>query len=149
MLKKILSPIAYVAFLALTLLVILGFTYVVTETIARLTLLWLIVTMSVILFIVGSFFYWFGNYVMAKLENLHKPKIADHFRQSSICYLIACYLLIVYIPFQMPVVHGEYPEGVYTPLNYYIYSILFLSVSIWAIFVNGVFLYKRRKANII
>ena len=147
MLKKILSPIVYVAFFALTLINIFGLNYLIAETITGSSFGWQMITLFILILTIGTFFYWFGSYIMVKLEKLHKPKIADHFRQSIIYYLIVFYLLIIHLPFRMP--HVQDAVGVrYTPFEYYLYLILLVLISIWAIFVNGIFLYKRNKENI-
>lgn len=80
---------------------------------------------------------------MQRLEQVRKPTRRDHFRQSGICYVIIL-LLIVSIFFLLPQVYGA--DGVaYTPDLYYVNAMILGGITLWAIFVNALFLYIRRK----
>ena len=147
MLKKILSPIVYAAFLSLALLIIYGGTYFVTEFIVR-SSRFVELTMVSLILIIGTFLFWSANHVMQALEKLHKPKIADHLRQSCVYYL-ALILSIAYTLFVLPKITVQDADGTrLTPPSYYWNMVFLIAIFVWAIFINGIFLYKHRKANI-
>lgn len=145
MLKKILSPIVYTAFLPLALLIIYGTTFFVTEFLLNSSRFVELVMVSLIL-VVGTFLFWISNYVMQTLEKLHKPKIADHLRQASVYYLILV-LSIIYTSFLLPE-SQDAAGNRFVRSSYYWNMVYLMAIFVWAIFINGVFLYKHRKENI-
>lgn len=122
------SPIIYLTFIA-PLLYILPIVPALFETNNFSTLL-----ISIIL--VGAPLFWLANMGMARIEKLLKPKVLDHFRQSGVFYFIALYVLVHYLRY-----------GYYGTLND-AYFLPILTISIVAIITNGLFLYKRYRANI-
>lgn len=137
MLKKIISPILYATFLVP---VILGTIFIVaslesTVGLSRIILVGL-PEAFLSLVIIGSPLFWLANKLMTGFEKLLKPNSLDHFRQSSLYYLASLYALTSLVR------HGYY-GGLGEA-----YMLMALAISVWAIIVNAVFLYKRRKANI-
>ncbi len=138
MLKKILSPIVYAAFLAFGFFldtIVLAIIQMELEVALVGTILLLIVFI-----IVSTLLFWLGNGLIFRLEKLHKPKIADHFRQSIVSYIAIIIVLIGILQVQSQT--GSSPSQLIKA------GIIAIAVSVWAIFVNGVFLYKRRETNI-
>ncbi len=84
--------------------------------------------------------FYLANFVVQKIEHLKKPNIIDHFRQSSIFYIIFFYTgtksLLWYI---------KYPIST-CKTDCHGYFIIFLSVFIplSAIIINGYYLYKLK-----
>lgn len=136
-LKKIISPILYTAFLVP---VFIGTFYVFIGLSSIIGLSRFILRGLpegfISLIVIGSLFFWLANKLMARLEKLLKPNTIDHLRQSSLYYLVAVYALVSLIR------HGYY-GGLGEA-----YMLMTLAISVWAIIVNAVFLYKRRKTNI-
>ncbi|MFA6024220.1 MAG: hypothetical protein WC777_03325 [Candidatus Gracilibacteria bacterium] len=83
--------------------------------------------------VIGSLLFWLANKLMAELEKLRKPNSLDHFRQSSFYYVASIYASTYLIQ------HGYY-GGLSEA-----YMLIALAISVWAIIINTVFLYKRHK----
>lgn len=144
MVKKIVLPIIYALFVALVLFfdtVVLAIIQMELEVavIGTIILCILFVGVSILLF-------WLANKVMLQLEKLHRPKIVDHFRQSSICYLVLI-LAIIYTLFLLPEAQDANGNRFVRPGYYWGMGYL-MTILVWAIFINGIFLYKRHKAKI-
>jgi len=137
--KKILSPVVYAAFLALVFFldtVVLAIIQMELEVQLAGTIFLLILFAAV-----STLLFWLSNKLMSRLEKLNKPKIADHFRQSSVCYLAIVVILFEIIRIQA--------QTAFNPSSQLIKAVIIaLAISIWAIVVNGIFLYTHREANI-
>ena len=74
-----------------------------------------------------------ANFVMRSIEGRKRPKIIDHFRQSSICYTVPFVLVILILS---PVLNRCFPgcAGMV-----FIYA--FITVSFYAILINAIFLF--------
>lgn len=51
---------------------------------------WWIKTMSLVLLFLIPLIFWLVNKVLTKLENLTKPTVGDHYRQSALLYALIC-----------------------------------------------------------
>lgn len=134
--KKIISPILYVAFLVPVFVSTIFIVASLDSTIglSRIILVGALeACLSIV--VIGSLLFWLANGLMTRLEKLLKPNSLDHFRQSSLFYLVLLYVFISLIRYGF---YGGLGEA---------YMLLELAISIWAIFVNAVFLYTRRKAD--
>lgn len=135
--KKIISPILYVAFFVP---VLISTIVVVASLESTVGLSSFILTglpeLFISLIVIGSLLFWLANKLMTGLEKLLKPSILDHLRQSSLYYLAALYALASLIR-----------TGYYGGLGE-AYMLTGLAISVWAVIVNIIFLYKRRKAKI-
>lgn len=137
MFKKIISPILYAAFLVP---VLIGTIFIVASLESTIGLSSIILVgapeafLSIV--VIGSLIFWLANKLMTGLEKPLKPNSLDHFRQSGLYYLASLYALTSLVR------HGYY-GGLGEA-----YMLIALVISVWAIIINAVFLYKRRKANI-
>ncbi|KKQ39918.1 MAG: hypothetical protein US58_C0025G0002 [Candidatus Magasanikbacteria bacterium GW2011_GWA2_37_8] len=86
-----------------------------------------------------------GNFLIQKIESNKHPKLADHFRLSSLYYII-----FLFSSFSSFLWYKQYPISE-CKTNCHGYAIIALSVLIplVAILVNGFYLYQRRDNNII
>jgi hypothetical protein len=136
-LKKIISPILYAAFLVP---VLIGTVAVVASLESTIWLSRFILVglpeAFISLIVIGALLFWLANKLMTGLEKLRKPNNLDHLRQSSLYYFAVLYTLI---SLMRSGYHGGLGEA---------YMLMGLAISVWAIIVNQIFLYKRRKANI-
>lgn len=135
MFKKIVSPILYVVFLFPLFMGIIAIISTIENTIGFLFDMTGFVELPILIIVLGTALFWLANKLMTELEKPLKPSNLDHLRQSSLYYIVALYALVSLIRSGY---HGGLREG----------SILMiLVISIWAIIINIVFLYKRRKTN--
>lgn len=132
MTKKIISPILYVFSLALTLFVFILIVYFLDQHFANDTGL---ISVSAMIFFIGTSIFWLMNCFMAKLENLKNPKPIDHFRQSGVFYTLLPFviynLIMLFSEFRGCVMYGEL-------------AVIFV-LSVWAIIINAVYLFLIRK----
>lgn len=136
MIRKIVSPIIYLAFLAPLFLGIILIVAIIENTIGFLFDMNGFVELPTLILILGTILFWLANKLMVNLEKLLKPENIDHFRQSSFYYLG---LLYAFISLLRSGYHGGLGEA---------YALLVLAISVWAIIINAIFLHKQRKANI-
>lgn len=96
---------------------------------------------SIVLFILVAIpLLYLGNYLIQKIDHLNHPGITDHFRQSSLYYLIFIYLSIQFFPFPWHIECQSDCHGLGI-------GALLLFIPLLAIIINGFCLYQRRKAN--
>ena len=136
MIRKIVSPIIYIAFLVPLFLGIILIVATVENTIGFLFDMNGFVELPILILILGTILFWIANKLMVGLEKLLKPENIDHFRQSSFYYLG---LLYAFISLLRSGYHGGLGEA---------YILLVVAISAWAIIINAIFLYRRRKTNI-
>ena len=89
--KKINSPIVYWVFSYVAYMLsffamafydnVFGFNKILFERTGALEL-------GIIVFIISVAVFWFANKIIQSIENLKKPTIKDHFRQSAILYVL-------------------------------------------------------------
>lgn len=138
MFKKIISPIIYTAFIPVTFVGVVGIINVIVPIFVSSLKSTFIFVMPPVIIIFGTFLYWTANKLIAKLEKPYTPKIADHFRQSGLPYLI--FFSILSGTLQAWYGGFHHPRFIY-------FTAIALLVSILAIFINAIFLYKHRQAN--
>ena len=138
MLMKLITPIIYVAFLILMTGIAVGI-----EAIARTVgilgeykgiidlPIFIVFFCSIIVF--GIPLFWLANLLNQRLEKLNNPSTLDHFRQSLFFYLIVIYSLISWIA---QGAGNNEEDG---------YLLMWIGISIVAIVMNYLFLFKRRK----
>ncbi|MDH5597340.1 MAG: hypothetical protein OEY44_04490 [Candidatus Peregrinibacteria bacterium] len=85
---------------------------------------------------IGTAVLWPLNYFIVWAEHLVKPKLGDHFQLSALYYLLSIYLATI---FPVTGFYGGLTET---------YMLMTLAISVWAIIINAIFLYRRRKLNI-
>lgn len=83
----------------------------------------------------GTPILWFVNYFIAWSEHLIKPRLRDHFQLSAFYYLTSIYYGLTFLKYGY---HGGLGEA---------YGVLILAISIWAIVINAMFLYRRIKSK--
>lgn len=145
MVRKIISPIIY--FTALLLSIFLGIMIdsllnpVITDgDIGYGMSLLPGIELPHIVGLIAIVFFILATIVISRIEKLTKPKIKDHFRQSSIFYAFVPFLVVILI-----IMHREYRYSITWAV-----SIVFLGLFLLAIFINGVYLYLlKNKVNII
>jgi len=89
------------------------------------------IELSIILLTIGTFVFLLGNRGISQFEQLRHPSRMDHFRQSSIHYLIALYCIISLFS-----IGGTGSLG-----GAYLFMIAVTSV--WAIVINAFYLYRE------
>ena len=134
--NKIISPILFVVFL-----VPLFFGSVLMVTTVEYTIGFLFdmsgaIELLIIILTLGTGLFWFANTLMVEREKLSKPRSLDHFRQSSLYYL-PVFNAIIYV--SQHGIQGGLLEG---------YILVLAVISVWAITINVIFLYRRYKASI-
>ena len=85
---------------------------------------------------VGIPLFWLTNLLIQKLEKLINPSTLDHLRQSLFFYLIVIYSLVSWIARGA----GNNEEDGYL--------LMWIGISIVAIVMNYLFLFRRRKASL-
>lgn len=136
MLKKIISPIIYVSFLVPLFIGIILIVATIENTIGFLFDMNGFIELPILILTLGTLLFWIANKLMAGLEKLLKPESLDHFRQSILYYLATLYGVISLLR-----------SGYYGGLGE-AYMLMVIAISLWAIIVNAIYIYKRRKANI-
>lgn len=103
--KKLLSPIVYAIFLPLALFCTLFLStwqirVPVRDGVSSIPLLpfGFLLNFLLLFIIVLPVIFWLANLTMYKIERLENPKISDHFRQSSLYYLLMLVLIFVLWP---------------------------------------------------
>jgi hypothetical protein len=94
-----------------------------------------IITFCSGIIIFGIPLFWLANVLMQSIEKLHSPKIYDYLRQSIFLFLIIIYSASTWITRGFS---GNEEDG---------YLLLWLGISLVAIAINYIFLFRRRKAN--
>ena len=134
MVNKIISPILYVVFpvplLFGSVLIFATVEYTIGLS-GAIELLMLIIFLTLV-----ARLFWFANTLMVEREKLSKPRSLDHFRQSSLYYL-PVFNAIIYV--SQHGIQGGLLEG---------YILVLAVISVWAITINVIFLYRRYKASI-
>lgn len=132
--KKIMSPLIYATFLALTFFLNTAVLAIIqmeleVELIGTIILLTLFTGITTLIF-------WSSNKLLIKLEKLKIPKPTDHFRQSIIHYLITILIFSLLLKYGSNS-SAQFIKGL----------IIFLSISLWGVLVNGIFLYRVHNKN--
>ena len=132
------APIIYAASLVPIIIILISIlSYVENKYFGFLFGLAGIVEVIIVIATFGTLILWLANDIISGLEKLHKPSISDHVRQSIIFYLI---VLLTLLNFFSKGYNGGLHEGM---------LLISLLISGWAIILNAIFLYRRRrKANI-
>jgi len=84
--------------------------------------------------IFGIPLFWLANALMQSIEKLQSPRIYDHLRQSIFHFLIIIYSSSIWISRGF---RGNEEDG---------YLLLWLGISLIAIAINYIFLFRKRKA---
>ena len=84
--------------------------------------------------IFGIPLFWLANALMQSIEKLQNPRIYDHLRQSVFHFLIIIYSSSIWISRGFS---GNEEDG---------YLLLWLGISLIAIVINYIFLFRKRKA---
>jgi hypothetical protein len=95
----------------------------------------LIITFLSGIIIFGIPLFWLANALMQSIEKLHSPSIYDYLRQSIFLFIIIAYCTSTWIAHGFS---GNEEDG---------YLLLWLGISLVAIVINYIFLFRRRKAN--
>jgi len=135
MIKKILSPIIYIVFLVPFLIGTIWIITTVERTTGFLFDMSGFVELSFLILTLGTLLFWLANCAMAGFEKLLNPTSLDHFRQASLYYLIVVCTLTSLLRYGY---HGGLGEA---------FLLMYLLISIWAIIINAIFLYRRYKVN--
>ena len=136
MVNKIISPILYVVFL-----IPLFFGSVLIVTTVEHTIGFLFdmsgaIELLIIILTLGTRLFWFANTLMVEREKLSKPRSLDHFRQSGLYYLA---MFCAVFSLSRSGFYGGLGEGL---------VLLSIVISVWAITINVIFLYRRCKVSI-
>ncbi len=137
MYKKIITPVLYAACFVPVFIVTICILVTLEQTIGRLSNIFRVGVLEALLtlLVIGSILFWWANRLISRGEKLHKPKKIDHLRQSSCYYFASLYILSFFI---QNGINGGLGEG---------YLFFALAISLWAIIINAVFLYRQNKAN--
>ena len=92
-------------------------------------------TFATSVIIIGVPLFWFANILMQRIEKIYKPNIFDFLRQSIFYFILIIYCLISWIKYGF---RGNEGDG---------YLLLWLGISIVAILINYLFLFRNRSAN--
>ena len=80
-----------------------------------------------------------GNYLIQKIDPLKKAIITDHFRLSALYYLS-----LICIGIHQIISYSKYPIiNCQSDCLVYAINILFLAIPLFAIIINGCYLYKK------
>ena len=140
MVRKIISPIIY--FTALLLAVFIG---IIIDTLLNPVItdgnigygmsLLPGIELPHIVGLIAIIFFILTAIIINRIEGLKKPKISDHFRQSGVFYVLVPILTVMLI-----IMNREYRYSITWAL-----SIVFLGLTVLAIFINGIYLYLIKK----
>jgi len=139
--KKIITPIIYSTFLFAITGISVGVeilsraTGIIGEYIGVIDLpSTILFTGSILIF--GIPLFWLANHLLQLLEKIPNPTIYDHIRQSLLYYLMIIYTSTIWIAYGFS---GNEEDG---------YFLLWLGISLVAIVINWIFLFRRRKPNV-
>ena len=101
---------------------------------------------GVIIFLVvaiGTFY--LGNFLIKKIDHVKQPSINDHFRQSALFYVLFIWQTIQQLFWlrQHPISECKSDCHIYALLA------LFVLIPLLGIIINGLYLYRRRKINVV
>jgi len=140
MVRKIISPIIY--FTALLLAVFIG---IIIDTLLNPVItdgdigygmsLLPGIELPHIVGLIAIIFFILTAIIINRIEGLKKPKISDHFRQCGVFYVLVPILTVMLI-----IMDREYRYSITWAL-----SIVFLGLTVLAIFINGIYLYLIKK----
>ena len=82
------------------------------------------------LIFIGGLMFLTGNGLMKRLEGLHHPHVVDHFRQCAALYVLFAVATVVLLVCRVE----SHALG-------YAYLVLVSAASLWAIFINAIYLY--------
>lgn len=92
---------------------------------------------------VGTFY--LGNFVVQKIDHKKQPSINDHFRQSSLFYVLFIWQAIQQLSWLM-----QYPiSECQSDCHGYAIGALFVLIPLLGIVTNALYLIRRRKVNVI
>lgn len=129
--KKILSPFFYAVLLVPVLIGMVWIVSTLENSVGFLFQMNGFIEIPLIILTFGTFIFLLGTRGMCKFEQLQNPSTTDHFRQSSVHYLITLYCIVSLI-----FVGGTGSLG-----GAYLFMIA--STSFWAIVVNAFYLFRR------
>lgn len=136
MYKKIISPILYTACFVPVFIVTVCI-LVTLEQIFGLSNFFRVGVLEALLslLVIGSVLFWWANRLISRGEKLLQPNKIDHLRQSSCYYFASLYIVGFFV---QNGIRGGLGEG---------YLLFALAISLWAIIINAVFLFRQNKAN--
>lgn len=131
--KRILSPIIYIAFLIPTFVEFIVLVTFVENTVGFLFDLNGLVELLLFVIIFGSALFWVANMVLSRFETLSKPTGWDHLRQS-----LGYYFFVLAIGFKLA------PQGFNTAALHDALLFVIFIISAWAIIINAMYILYRR-----
>lgn len=145
--KKIIAPIAYLLFIIPVFILTLNAwslyegnfglsSFFGRQGYLEGTIIFLIVA-------VGTFY--FGNFVIQKIDHIKQSSINDHFRQSALFYVLFIWQAIQQLSWlrQYPISECQ------SDCHGYAIGALFVLIPLLGIIINALYLFRRRKVNVI
>ena len=92
---------------------------------------------------VGTFY--LGNFLIQKIDHIKQPSFNDHFRQSALFYVLFIWQAIQQLSWlrQYPISECQ------SDCHGYAIGALFVLIPLFGIIINALYLFQRRKANVI
>ena len=99
---------------------------------------------SIIFLLVSAGTFYFGNFVIQKIDRRKQPSINNHFRQSALLYILFIWLsiqLLLSWPKPCPISMCQ------TDNHGYAIGVLFVLIPLLGIIINALYLFRRHKVN--